>query len=175
MPKKMDYIIFPIILAVGALVGAYTLAFQRATLYWGRKLVGAPDEAEIIAQKVAEGMSEAEARGFAMGHSAFGRGAQDAITPRSQNFRNILLLACLLFALIGGWIMFKWYIGIAAFVGTFIAIRLLKAVFPKDHSEFFRKRIRKQLYLRCESHKAEGDLMRLEACHHFLAKLDGKD
>jgi len=168
----MDYITFSLILVFGALIGAYTMAFQGATQYWGRKLVDAPDESEIIAQKVAEGMPEAEARGFAMGHAAYDRGAQDGITPKSQNFRNILFFACLLFGLIGGWILFKWYIGIAAFIGTCVATAILKSFFPKDDSEFFRKRIRKQLYLRCETHKAEGDSLRVVACQHFLTKLD---
>ena len=68
--------------------------------------------------------------------------------------------------------MFKWYLGIAAFIGTFAATSFLKTFFPKDASEFFRKKIRKRLYLRCERHKAEGDSMKVEACQYFLTKLD---
>lgn len=168
----MDHITFLIILAVGSLLGAYTMSLQDATQYWGRKLTGAPAEDEMIAQKVAEGMSESEARGFVMGKLVFDRGYQDAITPKYQNLRNVLFFACLLYALIGGWIMFRWYFGIAALLGTFFVTSSLKLLFPAKDSRFFFQKIRKQLYLRCERHKAEGDLERVDACQHFLAKLD---
>lgn len=61
----MSLALFICIGIAGAALGAYTRAFQRATLYWGTRL--SSDDT--------------------------GRGLQDALTPSAQNFRNIASFA----------------------------------------------------------------------------------
>ena len=155
---------------VVAALGAYTMAMQRATHYWGVRLMGGPTEDDLIRERVAQGSSLAEARGYAMGASIANRGVQDAITPKSQTTRNIFFALGLLMMIVVGIVMYRWYWGVAGFFGTFIATGLLKSFFPGPDSRFFRDILLSDMKQRQMSYSAKGDSLRAHACSDLIQK-----
>ncbi len=113
-------------------------------------------------------MSQSEAQKLA-GHYKFDHAVEVfRLTGDLTKSSGCFFMLCLATALIGGWITFTWYIGVIALIGTYLITLLLKPLFPKKDSNFFRKSI----IIRLESTlKTEQDSSKLEACRTFLDKL----
>ena len=146
------------------------MAMQGATQHWGVRLAGGPTEEDLIRERMAQGASLAEARGYAMGASMTNRGFQDALTPKAQNARNILFGIGLLSMLVLGINYFRWYWGIAGFFGTFISTGLLRSFFPAADSRFFRDMIVGSLKQRQLSYTSSGDTLRAAACGELIGR-----
>ncbi|MBN8421149.1 MAG: hypothetical protein J0L73_19695 [Verrucomicrobia bacterium] len=144
-------------IAVAAL-GAYTMAMQGATHYWGVRLMGGPTEDDLIRESVAQGASIAN------------RGLQDAITPKSQTSRNIFFALGLLMMIVVGIVMYRWYWGVAGFFGTFMVTGLLKTFLPGPDSRFFRDILLSDMKQRQMSYTAKGDSLRAHACSDLIQK-----
>jgi hypothetical protein len=69
--------------ACSAIVIAYTMAFQKSTLFWGKRL--ASDD-ELLTS-----------------------GFQDALTPKLQTIRNIFIFISFLASSVAGLILIRWY------------------------------------------------------------------
>jgi hypothetical protein len=156
-------------IAIAAL-GAYTMAMQGATHYWGVRLMAGPTEDDLIRERVAQGASLAEARGYAMGASLTNRGLQDAITPKAQIIRNIFFALGLLAMIVIGIAMYRWYWGIAGFLGTVFATGLLKSFFPAPDSQFFRDILLNDMKRKQMSYTAKGDPLRAHACSDLIQR-----
>ncbi len=130
------------------ILGAYTSAFQDATLYLGKQL--ALDNSS----------------------SLLSTGLQDAITPKGQNFRNILFLILLVTLLIYGFIFYSWYITICLPILTLIIIVpfLKLIVMPKPNSTFYRDKIKINLERRLESYERNKDVLKTETIRFVLEK-----
>ncbi len=133
-----------------ALVIGYTMAFQRATLFWGKSLVAT------------NGLSD----------RLLPRGMQDAITPKAQNMRNLLHPLLLLAVFIGGIILFKWYVGIFGLLATFMLGSVFLGFFPQPNSRFFHTKLIRDLEARRSQLQANGDRIRLEAIDHVIEMLE---
>ena len=135
-----------IFIAVAALTIGYTMAFQRATLFWGKSL--APTN-EFLPT-----------------------GMQDAITPKIQTIRTLLMPVLLLVALVGGIILVKWYIGILGLVATFVLGGISRGFFPRPDSPFFHAKVIRTLRSRRKQFEADGDTFRLEAIDDVIGKME---
>ncbi len=146
LDNKMDYSTFSAILLISAILGAYTSRFQEATRYWGNKL------------------------------SSFNQsGMQDAITSKYQNLRNIIFIASIVFSLLGGWVIFEWYIGFIALIAIFLTVGIFRAFLPLCNSDFFYKKIMKNLYSKLEYYKNQNDSLRLNACQQVIERLKNEN
>lgn len=134
--------------SVGVL-GAYTSTFQDATLYLGKRLALDNSNSLLLT------------------------GLQDAITPKGQNFRNVLFLILLVVLLIYGFIFYNWYIAICLPISTFmIIVPFLKAiVMPKPNSAFYKDKIKINLERRLKSYERNKDVLKTEAIRLVLEKL----
>ena len=126
---------------------AYTMKFQQATLYWGKRI--APYNELLPA------------------------GLQDAITPKSQTNRNIISVFLLIIAAVAGFFIFRWYVGIIGpvivlFLGAFI----LGAMRLKPSSSFFKNRILNDLTRRLNEAKTIGDAERTIALEEVIRRMN---
>lgn len=139
----MDFVYFYLIgpLVVGTF-GAYTGAFQRATLYWGKKLAG--DSSNLPT------------------------GFQDAITPQAQTNRNIIsMLLYVLVFVIGIWDSGVWS-GLSAFVVSIIVSMIAGTFMPRPDSNHFAAAILRSLVDRRALYKSKSDDLRVEAIDQML-------
>jgi len=134
-----------IFVILAALVIGYTMAFQRATLLWGKLL--APCNLLLP------------------------RGMQDAITPQIQTLRNILMPVLLLVALVTGVILLPWYIGVLGMLATFVLGGISRNFFPEPDSKFFHSRFLRSLEHRKHQFQLRGDSARLEAIGSLIERL----
>ena len=125
-----------------ALLGAYTRAFQKSTLHWGRRL----------------------------STSESGTGLQDAITPPAQTLRNIASLILHIAVLSGGLYYLGWLAGIGLFVGTFLLGAVFGAMMPSPESRFFIGSIVRSLADRRKKFQAQNDSLRLEAIDQVIER-----
>jgi uncharacterized protein YneF (UPF0154 family) len=138
-------LIFLIILS--GLLGGYTMNFQKTTLLVGKKL--APDN-EFLP-----------------------RGMQDAITPESQNIRNILFPISILAVLIIGFFITKWYFAILITLGTSIVVTpICQQFMPKPESKHYLDAIKKGLTKKLELYKRKNDTERIYAATSVLEDLN---
>lgn len=130
------------------ILGAYTSAFQDATLYLGKQL--AIDNSSSLSST----------------------GLQDAITPKGQNFRNILFLILLVILLIYGFIFYSWYIAICLPILTLVIIGpfLKVIVMPKPKSIFYKDKIRINLERRLDGYEHNKDILKVEVVRFVLEK-----
>ena len=108
-----------IALILSAIFIAYTQGFQRATLFWGRRL--------------------------ASGNEYLLTGLQDAITPRAQTIRNIIVLILFLSFAIAGVIMIGWYMALLGPIIMFFLAGFLLRLMPKPEFGFYEKKISRSL------------------------------
>ena len=137
-------IIYWAALFLSAIFIAYTLGFQRATLFWGRRL--ASPSAHLP------------------------NGLQDAITPRIQTYRNIAVPILLVGLGIAGVILVGWYMAILGPLGTFILAGLLLSQFPKPEFGFYEKRILRSLKGRRMHYERTQDAARLFAMKEIIGR-----
>jgi hypothetical protein len=139
-------ILIVLVLGTGLLI-AYTMKFQRAKLAYGKKI--APKDPLLQT------------------------GLQDAITPKVQTIRNILSGVLLLIILIYGVIFYVWYLGVVFALATFFIVSpILGQFLPKDDSDFYKQRIRKDLVKRQAKYRQAGDTIRETAIANIVRSLD---
>jgi hypothetical protein len=153
-------------------LGGVRLALNRALQRWGRILAGLKTIEEDIEDEIAAGKSRLEARGYCLGQSVHKTGVMDAITPAFQVHTFKLHWFGILALSIFGGFFFTWYIGVATFLGVHIASFVASKMLPRDKSEVYLRFIRNGLIRREQSYKSQNDLMRAEACRHFIDKLE---
>ena len=130
-----------------AFLTAYTMAMQKTTLSIGRLLVNkSPDEP--------------------------GAGVQDAITPKTQTTRNLLMFC--LFPVIFGLTAYQyaWYHGIWVVLVCFFGSSILKLI-PRLHpgSPRLVASIAKNLSRHQQAFLKSGDTIRAEVTGQLIAKL----
>lgn len=158
-----------IVLAV-AVLGTYTLKFQDATHYWGRRMAGETSvEAELA--KAGEGDEGAYQKGVALGRSIFNRSFQDAITPQVQNVRNVLFMVSVVAIPIIGFIYQEWYVAILGFIAVWFLVIILKKMLPHPGSDFFKRRILSSVSSRTARHERSGNALKAEAGNYMLMLL----
>lgn len=140
-------IILLFLILITGFMGAYTVNFQKATLSIGKKL--APEN-EFLP-----------------------RGMQDAITPESQNIRNVLFPILVSAIFIVALFVTKWYLALLIVTGTFFVVTpIFQQFMPKPESEYFLKIIEKELIKKLELYKAKNDQNRLEAANFVIEKIN---
>ena len=129
-----------------ALFGSYTMMLQRATLYWGRKLVSENGEPST--------------------------GLQNALTPNSQNYRNILAPILLISTAIIGIIIFDLITGILGMIATIILSAFCGRLFPKKESEYYYNKMLKILDKKKELAKKHDEDYKVLAAEEVLTLLN---
>ncbi len=153
------------------LLGAFRLSLNSALQWWGRHLAGLKTVEQEIEDEIAIGKSELEAKAFFLGKSVHKRGVMDEITPAFQvNTFMLQWLGVVALSIFGG-LYFKWYIGIAVFLGIRIASFFISKAMPRYDANLYRNIIRNDLIKREQSYKSKDDLMRSEACRHFIENM----
>lgn len=129
-----------------AIFAAYTMAYQKATLFWGKKIAA---DNELLPA-----------------------GLQDAITPKWQTIRNLVLFILFLVSSVAGIIIIRWYMGLVGpavllLLGGFIsgAMRL------KPDSRFFKDRITKDLNRRLMTYRRRSDEQRIVATEEVIKRM----
>lgn len=106
----MKFGIYALIFIASGVVMGSNQAMQRVTLLLGKYLVR---DNELAPE----------------------RGLQDAITPRSQNWSNNILMAS--FALFfAGFFLFAWYLPLVALLGMFVAAAVYGAITAEGKKKF---------------------------------------
>jgi len=135
-----------LVVATGV-VASYTARFQATTLWAGKKLAG-------------KELSEQMPRGF-----------QDAITPESQNRRNMLNFALYVAIMVLGSIQ-AWYAGVIAIIATLVASAIADRFIPND-LEYYLIRVAWALDNREADYRKQNDLMRADATHQMADSIKG--
>ena len=130
------------------ILGAYTSAYQDTALSLGKQLV---KEDPLLPT-----------------------GLQDAITPASQNLRNVAFIISLMALLIYGLIVYKWYIAILLPISTLMVIMpFLKVIFiPRPNTTFYKNRIKFDLEKRMKRYEYKGDKRRARTAQLNITKLE---
>jgi len=144
---KMAYWVF---ILCSAIFTAYTMVFQRATLFWGKKI--APDNKYLPA------------------------GLQDAITPKWQTIRNVVVPFLFIGSAVGGIILFRWYMALVGpLVLVLISTTISGGMLPKPDSMFFKDRILKSLNRRLDGHRRRSEEQRILAMEEIIKRMEGSD
>ena len=136
-----------VLILVTGLLGAYTMNFQQTTLALGRKLVS--------------------------DNPSLPTGYQDAITPKMQTARNIIWPILIVVVFFYGLIFYKWYWGLGFAVLTFfVVIPIMKLIFPRAGSDFYKEKIKRAMLKRLAQYKKAGDENREVALSEILTRFD---
>ncbi len=141
----MDEMLLTAAALAAAAFNGYTMAFQSATLYWGKWL--SPN------------------------NDLLPTGMQDAITPPAQSTRVFASLALLLAVAVAGGFVFRWWAAPIILFASFFGSGIMKMLFPNPDSDFFRRKILNSLSQRESTYRKEGDYLRSEVAQDLLAKL----
>jgi len=142
----MTVVIYLALCIISACLSAYTQAFQGATLYWGKLL--APTNPLLP------------------------RGMQDAITPASQNVRNITSWLMHLGLLIGGFFYFRWYFVLGVFVlALLLSFFIYILIIPASNSSYFLQRILSSLKRRKARYLSADDRVRVFVLEDIIDRL----
>ena len=142
----MELIYFFLIIILISFFNSFSMRFQSATLYWGKKLQ--PDN-ELLP-----------------------RGMQNAITPSFQNFRNIFLPISIIAIMIIGLIFFKWYIALLSGPIAFIIGGLFTTLLPKPESKYYYDKIRNVLLKKKNIFTNSNDSIKLIAIEDIIMLFD---
>ncbi len=130
-----------------AAVIAYTMRWQGATLYWGKRLTPA--------------------------NPYLPRGSQDAITPPIQTVRNLVMWLGLAALAVIGLFLFQWYIVVIAVAAVWLTSGFIAIVFmPAAESSYFRDRIRRSLVKRGHGYTKSGDDLRAALVQELVEAMD---
>ena len=139
--------LFFLILAIVITVfNSFTLRFQGATLYWGKKLQ--PDN-ELLP-----------------------RGMQNAITPSFQNFRNIFLPISIILLMVLGLFFIKWYLALISGPVSFILCGFVSKILPKPESKYYYEKIHRVLMKKKRLFQKSNDSLRIEAVENVILLLN---
>lgn len=127
-----------------ALMTAYTLAFQGTTYTIGRLLVGATE----------------------------GAGVQDAITPRSQTGRNIVMFSLIAILFVISALYFRWYYGLLIIVVSIMAGSVFGNILGfRPGSQRMIKAVTRSMMRRYDAYRREGDELRAEAIQELIERM----
>jgi len=158
-----------------AILGGYTLAFEKATRHWGQVFADSPTEEDLVFEARMQGKTEPYAKGYAAGYSITIRGAQDAITPPAQKTRDLLFpVFTFIVVPIFAFIAFRWWAAPLVMPVTFILAGILRSFFPAPPSAYFLREIRRGLEKKKNSYGQHGDTLRVEACQFFIDKVQAE-
>ncbi len=139
--------VIPGLLILGtALLGGYTLNFQRTTAELEKKLTSATK------------LSPAD--------------LHNEITPPVQELRTLLLFILLVIMFIYGIAFIEWYIALICVALALAGIFIARKLFPKAGSPLYMKEIKKQLHNMQEFYQRKGDTAGKQAVDHILEKLE---
>lgn len=126
---------------------AYTMKFQQATIYWGKKI--APD------------------------NKLLPTGLQDAITPKSQTYRNLLCPFLFIIAAVAGFIVYRWYMAILGPISVFIGSAFVSGVMRwQPNSSFFKEKIIKSLVHRLDKSIKTKNIEKIIALKEIIGRID---
>jgi hypothetical protein len=137
----MDWFILALLTFLTGLVSAYTGRVQAATLWIGKKI--APS-----------GIPGAPSNGF-----------QDAITPKSQTLRNVLVPVLFLGLLVYGFLK-AWYVGVSA-VATALVVNAVASRALPNTADYWLMYVIRFLDNREADYRRDNDHMRADAAHHI--------
>lgn len=101
-----------------------------------------------------------------------GSGVQDAITPKSQTIRNIIMFIFIVFVFILTTYVYAWYHGIWVIVACFITSSILQAVFVHPGSKRLVTSVSKDMKQRHQAYLNSGDNLRAQAIHELIEELE---
>lgn len=127
------------------IIASYTNKVQATTLWAGKILAG-----NEFAEQLPTGF-------------------QDAITPKSQNTRNLLLPILLISILVFGSFQ-AWYLGVTALIVTFF-IYVIAARFISDDLEYYLLRLISAMDNREADYRKNNDSLRADAAHEMSEQL----
>lgn len=133
---------FSILIFLISVFNAFSMRFQEATLYWGKKLV---PNSELLPH-----------------------GMQNSITPSFQNFRNIFLTISIIGIMVLGFIFLEWYIALISGPITFILGGFLSKLLPKPESKYYHSKIHKVLNKKKNNFIKKNDSMKLYAVENVI-------
>lgn len=125
------------------------MAFQKSTLFWGKKI--APDNEYLPT------------------------GLQDAITPRWQTLRNLLMPILILGSSVAGIFLIKWYMGVIGPIVLFIIANFLSVTLPKCDSRFFKDRIIRDLNRRLIFYRSRSNEPRIFPIEEVIQRMRDAD
>ena len=143
--EQILYILIIVSSAIIAFLGPYVSNMQSATLWVGKKV--APD-----------GLDKEAPNGF-----------QDAITPKSQNTGNVLVMISYLVLLVSGSFI-VWYGGVVAIILTLMASSVVGKFYADDIGTYLLKIIH-SMSNRVADYKKHNDFDRADAANEMLEKL----
>jgi hypothetical protein len=122
----------------------YTLAFQRTTFAIGRLLVVATE----------------------------GRGVQDAITPRSQTTRNLILFFLIALLFFVTTYAYKWYYGVlAVVVSPIIGLVIGNILGFRPGSQQMVGAVIRDMVRRYDTYRRHGDALRAKAMQELIERV----
>jgi hypothetical protein len=127
------------------ILGAYTSRVQATTLWAGKILAGYE-------------FSQQMPRGF-----------QDAITPKSQTIRNLVVHLSFILILVFGSLQ-AWYLGIVALFAAYLTYMIAAILIPDD-LEYYLLRLISKLDNREADYRKNNDVMRADAAHEMSVRL----
>ena len=144
----MLYIVL-ILIVIIAYYASLVRAYQLTTLAIGRLLIG-----KSGADK--------------------GTGVQDAITPKVQTFRNIILYILLIMLFVLVTFVYTWYYGIISIVVCFLIVTpIISAVFRIDPAKpKFILSIKRDMMNRHDKYQRTNDVIRAKAIQELIDKLE---
>jgi len=151
-------IILILLIPVTGFLCAYTVELQGTTLNFGREIGKAMVDIESIkTDSVEKGVAQNLITKFKI-NSLSKNGVQDIITPRMQNYRNILLPLLQLAILIIGSFVTEWYWALLMVFGTFIIASFIKRLIPSfnENSEYYSNIIKKDLDRKIRLYERKG-------------------
>jgi hypothetical protein len=127
-----------------AFFSAYTMAMQGTTLAIGRLLAG----------------------------ERKGTGVQDAITPRSQTIRNIVMFCLTVFLFIITTYSYRWYYGLTAVVvGPFLGLISGQVFGLRAGSKQLVIAVLRDMVKRYDIYRRQGDQMRANAMQDLIERM----
>lgn len=143
----MSWVALAVLVVTTGILASYTARFQATTLWAGKKLAG-------------KQLSEQMPRGF-----------QDAITPKSQDKRNMITPVSYVVIIVLGCIQ-AWYVGIVAIIGALFVGAIADRFIP-DKLEYYLLRVAWALDNREADYRKKNDMMRADAAHHMADSVKG--
>jgi hypothetical protein len=133
---------------ITALLIAYTMAMQKTTHSIGRLLMN-----KAVGER--------------------GSGVQDAITPKSQTMRNVLMFILILLVFALTTYRYAWYHGVWVVIACFFGSPLLSIIFSlRPGSPRLVASIAKDMERRRQAYQKTNDTLRAEVIGELISKLN---
>ncbi|MBE0543355.1 MAG: hypothetical protein IH623_18580 [Verrucomicrobia bacterium] len=100
---------------------------------------------------------------------------QDAITPPWLTAYLILAFLLALSVVVLGVCYIGWVAGVVGLFAGFAASGIVRGLWPRPHSQFYRRHFIRVLRGRVSTYAASGDALRAEAGQYFISALEDCD